>query len=63
MPYFFHYQRTSVSHGTSQLNTQHRYNDFVWLRGQISTEFPGFIIPPLPEKTIMGTNIVKFHAF
>eukprot|EP01062_Namystynia_karyoxenos_P077153 TRINITY_DN770_c0_g4_i1.p2 TRINITY_DN770_c0_g4~~TRINITY_DN770_c0_g4_i1.p2 ORF type:complete len:421 (+),score=209.94 TRINITY_DN770_c0_g4_i1:99-1265(+) len=32
-----------------------RYNDFDWLRKQLTEEFPGCILPPIPEKTLSGT--------
>jgi len=32
-----------------------RYSDFDWLRKQLIEEYPGCIIPPIPEKTIGGT--------
>mmetsp|Transcript_19608 Transcript_19608/g.33300 ORF Transcript_19608/g.33300 Transcript_19608/m.33300 type:complete len:512 (+) Transcript_19608:61-1596(+) len=31
-----------------------RYNDFTWLVGELSYEFPGAIVPPLPEKQSVG---------
>eukprot|EP01063_Lacrimia_lanifica_P021382 TRINITY_DN2869_c0_g1_i9.p1 TRINITY_DN2869_c0_g1~~TRINITY_DN2869_c0_g1_i9.p1 ORF type:complete len:480 (+),score=226.38 TRINITY_DN2869_c0_g1_i9:78-1517(+) len=31
-----------------------RYSDFDWLREQIVHDFPGCIVPPLPEKTAKG---------
>jgi len=30
-----------------------RYSDFEWLQEQLSDEFPGLIIPPLPEKHVI----------
>eukprot|EP01065_Artemidia_motanka_P034378 TRINITY_DN4174_c0_g3_i1.p1 TRINITY_DN4174_c0_g3~~TRINITY_DN4174_c0_g3_i1.p1 ORF type:complete len:427 (+),score=126.84 TRINITY_DN4174_c0_g3_i1:120-1283(+) len=32
-----------------------RYSDFDWLRKQLIEEFPGCIIPPIPEKAFSGT--------
>lgn len=37
-----------------------RYNDFAWLTGQLSKEFPGAIVPPLPEKQSMGRFSSEF---
>lgn len=31
-----------------------RYSDFTWLSGELSKEFPGVIVPPLPEKLTVG---------
>lgn len=31
-----------------------RYSDFAWLSGELSREFPGVIVPPLPEKQTVG---------
>jgi hypothetical protein len=31
---------------------QRRYNDFIWLRTILQKEYPGFYIPPLPEKGV-----------
>jgi sorting nexin-1/2 len=33
---------------------QRRYSDFEWLQSQLSHDFPGIIIPPLPEKSFIG---------
>lgn len=37
-----------------------RYSDFVWLHGSLTTEFPGLIIPPLPEKLLVGRFSPEF---
>eukprot|EP00501_MAST-03F_sp_TOSAG23-6_P001063 GSMAST32.ASY1.ANO1.1106.1 assembled CDS len=31
-----------------------RYSDFVWLQERLQANFPGYIIPPLPEKKQIG---------
>eukprot|EP01061_Rhynchopus_euleeides_P042526 TRINITY_DN74165_c0_g1_i1.p2 TRINITY_DN74165_c0_g1~~TRINITY_DN74165_c0_g1_i1.p2 ORF type:complete len:517 (+),score=228.62 TRINITY_DN74165_c0_g1_i1:61-1611(+) len=31
-----------------------RYSDFLWLRDQLCLEYPGTIVPPLPEKNVKG---------
>eukprot|EP00940_MAST-03C_sp_MAST-3C-sp2_P002215 g2215.t1 len=36
------------------LQVVRRYSDFVWLHEQLSKEFVGYLIPPLPEKRQMG---------
>jgi sorting nexin-1/2 len=38
-----------------------RYNDFVWLHQQLEKEYPGLIIPHLPEKLVVG--IIMFEVF
>lgn len=38
---------------------QRRYKDFLWLREQLFNGNPGVIIPPLPEKSYLGT-VEKF---
>lgn len=38
---------------------QRRYNDFLWLRERLIADYPGVIVPPLPEKTMLGT-VEKF---
>lgn len=37
-----------------------RYSDFTWLSGELSREFPGVIVPPLPEKQSVGRFTVEF---
>jgi hypothetical protein len=29
-----------------------RFNDFMWLRNILVKEYPGFFVPPLPEKGV-----------
>ena len=31
-----------------------RFSDFVWLHQHLSKDFPGLLIPPVPEKLVMG---------
>jgi sorting nexin-1/2 len=31
-----------------------RFNDFCWLRDQLEAQYPGVIVPPLPEKLVVG---------
>ena len=49
-----------VKSNVSQFSTQRRYNDFVWLRAQLVSEFPGVIVPPLPEKSIISKFAADF---
>jgi sorting nexin-1/2 len=37
-----------------QFTVVRRFSDFVWLREQLEIQFPGIIIPPLPEKMMLG---------
>jgi hypothetical protein len=37
-----------------QLAVVRRYRDFVWLRAQMMKAYPGIIVPPLPEKLVVG---------
>ena len=41
-----------------------RYSDFDWLHEQLVRAHPGIMIPPVPEKAIVGTLrvLVHFHA-
>ena len=45
---------------TTLFNIQRRYKDFEWFRNTLVVEFPGIIVPPLPEKTIIGKFSVDF---
>ena len=31
-----------------------RYSDFVWISEQLAREYPGVVIPPIPEKETIG---------
>lgn len=31
-----------------------RYSDFAWLSQELAREFPGMIVPPIPEKLTVG---------
>ena len=35
--------------------TLRRYSDFHWMRQQLCLTFPGVVIPPIPEKDLIGT--------
>lgn len=37
-----------------------RYSDFAWLNATLSNEFPGTILPPLPEKQTIGRFSSEF---
>ncbi|CAM9663012.1 unnamed protein product, partial [Phaeothamnion confervicola] len=44
----------------SQFSVIRRYKDFVWLHERLGEEFPGIIMPPLPEKMVMGRFDTEF---
>lgn len=52
------YKITSTSNRTGfltgSITVVRRYSDFSWLSGELSAEFPGVIVPPLPEKQTVG---------
>ena len=33
---------------------ERRYSDFLWLRDELALEYPGIVIPALPEKQVLG---------
>ena len=37
-----------------------RYSDFVWLVQQLEREFPGAIVPPIPEKQAVSRFSPEF---
>ena len=44
----------------SQFSVIRRYSDFVWLISQLSRDYKGYIIPPLPEKSVVGRFTPSF---
>lgn len=46
-----------------ELRSVRRYRAFDWLRNQLRAEFPDILIPPLPEKTVLGPLKISFHLF
>ena len=48
---FMTYKVNTSSDGPG-LTVVRRYNQFVWLRAQLSRAAPGAIVPPLPDKTV-----------
>jgi len=42
-----------VQYHLSDFVADRRYNDFVWLNDKLRERFKGYIIPPLPDKTII----------
>ena len=39
---------------TTNLTVERRYKQFDWFHGRLEEKFPCFIIPPLPEKAVVG---------
>lgn len=37
-----------------------RFNDFVWVHDRLGREYPGVIVPPLPDKSMMGRFTEEF---
>lgn len=46
----------TTRHGfeAGQHSVVRRFSDFTWLHGELSKEFPGVIVPPLPDKQTVG---------
>eukprot|EP01059_Diplonema_ambulator_P009909 TRINITY_DN19895_c0_g1_i2.p1 TRINITY_DN19895_c0_g1~~TRINITY_DN19895_c0_g1_i2.p1 ORF type:complete len:365 (+),score=82.88 TRINITY_DN19895_c0_g1_i2:49-1143(+) len=53
--YHVHTKTSLPSFKQRKLITVKRYSSFAWLREQLVLEYPGCIIPPIPEKDIAGT--------
>lgn len=48
------FHQTNMSqYQKSEFTTDRRYNDFFWLYDKLKESYKGYIIPPLPEKTII----------
>lgn len=47
-----------VQYHKSEFTTDRRYNDFVWLFDKMKESFKGYIIPPLPDKTIIQSTFL-----
>jgi hypothetical protein len=43
-----------------EFNTVRKYSDFSNLRSTLSSKWPGFYIPTLPEKKFIGTEDTTF---
>lgn len=37
-------------------SVKRRFTDFQWLRGTLLVQFPGYLVPPLPEKSKLGLS-------
>eukprot|EP00667_Euglena_gracilis_P012435 EG_transcript_12760 len=47
-------EEVANGHSSGTIHTGRRYRDFVWLQEAALTEFPGWIIPPLPGMAMEG---------
>lgn len=52
--YKIHSSTTRTGFASGSRTVDRRYNDFAWLSTELSREFPGVIVPPLPEKQALG---------
>nr|CAG8438660.1 3846_t:CDS:10 [Entrophospora candida] len=48
------YKTTSKDFKNNDFTVLRRYRDFLWLYGQLTLRNPGVIVPPLPEKHVIG---------
>eukprot|EP01064_Diplonema_japonicum_P037640 TRINITY_DN887_c1_g2_i1.p1 TRINITY_DN887_c1_g2~~TRINITY_DN887_c1_g2_i1.p1 ORF type:complete len:492 (+),score=133.92 TRINITY_DN887_c1_g2_i1:42-1517(+) len=46
--------KASLAGWPESLRQPRRYSDFLWLREELCSQFPGAIVPPLPEKNVKG---------
>ncbi len=42
------------------MTVDRRYNDFTWLSNELIKDYPGAIVPPLPEKLTLGRFSSEF---
>lgn len=49
-----------VKENTKKEYVERRYSDFVWLHQRLQMEHPGMIVPPLPEKELVGKFLGRF---
>eukprot|EP01035_Chromulina_nebulosa_P024283 gene24283-31577_t len=50
----------SSASGSSSVTVVRRYNDFTWFHSVLSAQYPGVIMPPLPEKQTVGRFSSEF---
>ncbi|RHY46064.1 hypothetical protein DYB37_009266 [Aphanomyces astaci] len=44
----------------SQFSVIRRFSDFVWLHASLCAQYPGVVVPPLPEKLLVGRFSPEF---
>ena len=44
----------------SAFSVVRRYSDFIWIHGHLSAKYPGIVVPPLPEKLLVGRFSPEF---
>uniref|UniRef100_M4BPB5 PX domain-containing protein n=1 Tax=Hyaloperonospora arabidopsidis (strain Emoy2) TaxID=559515 RepID=M4BPB5_HYAAE len=44
----------------SSFTVVRRYSDFIWIHGHLSALYPGIVVPPLPEKLLVGRFSPEF---
>eukprot|EP00755_Sulcionema_specki_P036505 Sspe_Gene.107081::Locus_85151_Transcript_1_1_Confidence_1.000_Length_1363::g.107081::m.107081/K17917/SNX1_2; sorting nexin-1/2 len=53
--YHVHTKTSLPKFSQKELIVVRRYKDFNWLRDQLVAQYPGVIVPPIPEKAIAGS--------
>ena len=56
-------QTTLAQYKQAEFSVERRFSDFYWLHDKLKESFKGFIIPPMPEKTIIQSNAHLFLCF
>ena len=54
--YTVHTRTTSPLYSKGSFSVLRRYSDFLWLVSALSSNNPGVIVPPVPEKNAFGTS-------
>ncbi|KAL5267984.1 hypothetical protein ACHWQZ_G004883 [Mnemiopsis leidyi] len=52
-----------ITPSTTNLTVERRYKQFDWFHDRLTEKFPCFIIPPLPEKAVVGKYQQTFIEF
>lgn len=62
--YHIYTKTSSSAYSKKELVCVRRYNDFAWLRAELVEQYPGVIVPPVPEKSIKGAleKVVSLNA-
>ncbi|CAH0490579.1 unnamed protein product [Peronospora farinosa] len=51
---------TRVQFAKSSFSVVRRYSDFIWIHGHLTAKYPGIVVPPLPEKLLVGRFSPEF---